>query len=194
MLAACTPASPTTEALNAPTPAAAATATAAAEEFQPSPQSAVVPQDTPLPNEINAPVIESPSIINIEMLDEIYGWAVTEENIIRTNDGGVTWYDVTPASLANAGYLVYPNFLNEATAWVQFPDMNRYPNGGKLYRTTNGGATWDSFNTPFSGGALHFTDEQNGWMLSDLGVGAGSMAVSIFQTGDGGATWNPLIP
>lgn len=189
LVAACTPASPATEVLNAPTLEAASTAAAITEETQPSPQPAIAPQDTPLPNEINAPVIESPSIINIEMLDEVYGWAVTEENIIRTNDGGVTWYDVTPASLADAGYLVYPDFLNETTAWVQFPDMNRYPNGGKLYHTANGGQTWEAFNTPFSGGALHFTDERNGWMLSDLGVGAGSMAVSIFQTGDGGATW-----
>jgi photosystem II stability/assembly factor-like uncharacterized protein len=115
---------------------------------------------------------------------------VTEENIIRTNDGGVTWYDVTPANLADAGYLVYPDFLDADHAWVQFPDMNKYPNGGTLYRTTDGGLTWESFSTPFSGGSINFVDQNNGWMMADLGVGAGSMAVSVFQTSDGGKTWS----
>ncbi|MFN3490868.1 MAG: WD40/YVTN/BNR-like repeat-containing protein, partial [Anaerolineales bacterium] len=30
----------------------------------------------------------------------------------------------------------------------------------------------------------------NGWILADLGIGAGSMAVSVFQTTNGGANWN----
>lgn len=162
---------------------------AVAEEASAESQSAVAPQGTPLPDEINAPLIDTPSIVNIEMLDEVYGWAVTDEHIIRTNDGGVTWYDVTPSSLADAGYLVYPDFFDVNHAWVQFPDMNRYPNGGRLFRTVDGGITWESFNTPFSGGSIHFVDELNGWVMADLGVGAGSMAVSIFQTSDGGRTW-----
>ncbi|MBI2333703.1 MAG: hypothetical protein HYU84_16385 [Chloroflexi bacterium] len=164
-------------------------ATATLEESQATPPPAIASQNTPLPAVAEAPIIESPSIINIEMLDEINGWAVTEENIIRTNDGGVTWYDVTPGSLADAGYLVYPDFFDVNTAWVQFPDMNKYPNGGTLYRTVNGGLTWESFATPFSGGSLHFVDANNGWMMADLGVGAGSMAVSVFQTSNGGKTW-----
>jgi photosystem II stability/assembly factor-like uncharacterized protein len=151
---------------------------------------ALAPQSTALPAVVEAPIIEAPSIINIQMLDEVYGWAVTEENIIRTNDGGVTWYDVTPANLADAGYLVYPDFLDADHAWVQFPDMNKYPNGGTLYRTTDGGLTWESFSTPFSGGSINFVDQNNGWMMADLGVGAGSMAVSVFQTSDGGKTWS----
>lgn len=161
-----------------------------AEESQSVPQSAVAPQETPLPAELEAPILESPSIIDIEMLDEVFGWALTEEHIIRSDDGGVTWYDVTPANLADAGYLVYADFFDADHAWVQFPDMNKYPNGGKLYRTADGGLTWESFATPFSGGVIKFIDESNGWIMADLGVGAGSMAVSIFKTSDGGKSWN----
>jgi photosystem II stability/assembly factor-like uncharacterized protein len=36
---------------------------------------------------------------------------------------------------------------------------------------------------------LSFVDADNGWMLADLGVGAGSNAIAVFQTTDGGATW-----
>ena len=181
LLSACAPASPNVEASKVPE------ATQTMEESQVAPLTVV---ETPLPAVVEAPIIEAPSIVNIEMLDEVYGWAITEEHIIRTNDGGVTWYNVTPGNLADAGYLVYTSFLDADTAWVQFPDMNKYPNGGKLYRTIDGGLTWETFTTPFSGGSLHFVDANNGWMMADLGVGAGSMAVSIFQTSDGGKTWN----
>ena len=181
LLSACAPASPNVEASKVPE------ATQTMEESQVAPLTVV---ETPLPAVVEAPIIEAPSIVNIEMLDEVYGWAITEERIIRTNDGGVTWYNVTPGNLADAGYLVHTSFLDATTAWVQFPDMNKYPNGGKLYRTIDGGLTWETFTTPFSGGSLHFVDANNGWMMADLGVGAGSMAVSIFQTSDGGKTWN----
>lgn len=164
-------------------------ATATLEDTQAVPQSMVAPEETPLPADIDAPLIEAPSIINIEMLDEVYGWALTETQIIRTNDGGVTWHNVTPRDLAEVGF-VYVNFFDMDTAWVQVPDMNQYPNGGKLFHTIDGGITWESSATPFSSGSLHFVDETNGWMMADLGVGAGSMAISIFQTTDSGKTWN----
>jgi photosystem II stability/assembly factor-like uncharacterized protein len=59
-----------------------------------------------------------------------------------------------------------------------------------LYRTTDGGLTWTISSTSFSSGDLSFIDVNNGWMLADLGVGAGSNTVAVFQTTDGGVTWN----
>ena len=164
-------------------------ATPTMEEGTSVPQSTVAPQGTPLPVEIAASVVESPSIISIDMMDEVYGWAVTEDNIIHTNDGGATWYDVTPPGLTEAGYSVFPEFLDVTHAWIQVVDPNNYPNGGTLYRTSDGGLTWAMFATPFSAGDMEFLDANNGWILADLGVGAGSMAVSVFQTNNGGETW-----
>jgi len=192
LVAACAPQTPVTvlpEVILPTATAESATEASALTETEAAPEAALAPQGTPSPAGIDAPIIEGPSIVNIEMLDEVFGWAVTEQKIIRTNDGGVTWYDVTPPGLNEAGYLVFADFLDTDHAWVQFPDMNLYPNGGKFYRTSDGGLTWDQFDTPFSGGSLHFVDESNGWMMADLGVGAGSMAVSIFKTANGGATW-----
>jgi photosystem II stability/assembly factor-like uncharacterized protein len=159
------------------------------DETQNTPEAALAPENTPLPAEINAPIVEAPSIISIEMLDEIYGWAVTETQIVRTNDGGVTWYNVTPAGLVEMGYSVFMDFLDVQHAWIQVPDPNNFPFGGTMYRTSDGGLTWTSSMTPFSGGDISFVDANNGWMMADLGVGAGSMAISVFQTNDGGATW-----
>ncbi|RJP53960.1 MAG: hypothetical protein C4557_03840 [Anaerolineaceae bacterium] len=165
-------------------------ATPTVEEATSATQSVTAPQGTPLPEEIAAPEVNSPSIIFIEMMDEVYGWGVTEENIIRTNDGGATWYNVTPPGLTEVGYSVFPEFLDVTHAWIQVVDPNNYPNGGTLYRTSDGGLNWETFATPFSAGDMEFLDANNGWILADLGVGAGSMAVSVFQTQNGGETWN----
>ena len=146
--------------------------------------------DTPAPPAINAPVVESPALVEIQFLNELDGWGITESQIVRTNDGGVIWYNVTPPDVTTSGQSLGTFILDKEHAWLQIPDFNNFPNNGLLYRTTDGGLTWTVSSTPFSGGDLNFIDANKGWMLADLGVGAGSNAVAVFQTMDGGATWS----
>ena len=54
------------------------------------------PSDTPTPAEIDAPIVEAPALVSINMLNEKDGWGITETQVVRTNDGGVTWFNVTP--------------------------------------------------------------------------------------------------
>jgi photosystem II stability/assembly factor-like uncharacterized protein len=145
--------------------------------------------DTPAPPEINTQLVESPAFVDIRFFNELDGWGVTETYIVRTNDGGITWYNVTPPDLEEIGSTVQTFILDKDHAWVQKPDFNNFPNNGLLYHTADGGLTWSISSTPFSGGDLSFIDADNGWMLADLGVGAGSNAVAVFQTGDSGETW-----
>ena len=145
--------------------------------------------DTPAPLQINAPILESPALVQIHFLNELDGWGVTEAQIIRTNDGGLTWYNVTPPEVIEAGYSVGIFTLNNNQVWIQKPDFDNYPNSGFLYRTSDGGMTWTKFSVPFSGAHVIFLDNSNGWALADLGAGAGSNAVAIYQTTDGGEIW-----
>ena len=180
----------TTESIQTEESAQVPLASPTAEEAFASPQALTTTESTALPSEASAPLIDASDIINIEMIDERNGWGITEEEVVRTDDGGVTWYNVTPPDLTETGYSVFTFFLDENNAWLQIADNNNYPFGGFLYRTNDGGLTWQNFETPFSAGDIEFIDEDNGWILADLGVGAGSMAVSVFQTTNGGATWN----
>ena len=138
---------------------------------------------------INAPLVDSPALTAVQFLDEHNGWGVTETQIVRTDDGGVTWYNVTPPDITKAGSSVKLVVMDNNHVWTQIPDYNNYPNSGTLYRTTDAGLTWTSTTTPFSEGLIHFLDENNGWALATLGVGAGSNAVAVYQTTDGGSTW-----
>jgi len=146
--------------------------------------------DTPSPAGIDAPLIEAPALVEIQFFNELEGWAVTETEIARTNDGGLTWYNVTPPDMTATEYSLEVFFLNKDHAWVQKPDFENFPNSGFLSRTSDGGLTWRTSATPFSGGEIKFLDEDNGWMLANLGAGAGSNAVAIYQTTDGGEKWN----
>jgi photosystem II stability/assembly factor-like uncharacterized protein len=134
-------------------------------------------------------LIEAPALVKIQFFNELEGWALTGTQVARTNDGGLTWYDVTPPDLTATEYSLEVFFLDTTHAWLQKPELNNFPKKGVQYYTSDGGSTWISSSTPFSGGDLSFLDENHGWMLADLGLGAGSHAVAVFQTSDGGATW-----
>lgn len=142
-----------------------------------------------VPVEINAPLIESPALVKIYFLNERDGWGVTETQIVRTNDGGVTWYNVTPPAVTETGYSVNTFVFDNNHIWMQFPDFEHFPNSGFLHRTSDGGISWSMSEVPFSSADIQFIDVNNGWALADLGVGAGSNAVAVYQTDDGGATW-----
>lgn len=140
---------------------------------------------TPLPS--LAPVV-APSIAYVHMLDRQEGWALSEDNVLRTEDGGELWRDVTPLGLSRGfGLSAALTVLDTDHAWLLIP--LEYPASGMLYRTTDGGRNWTSVPVPFSGGDLEFLDPRQGWILADLGAGAGSQAVAIFRTTDGGLTW-----
>jgi photosystem II stability/assembly factor-like uncharacterized protein len=145
--------------------------------------------DTPAPAAIDAPLVEAPALVELDMLNELDGWGVSDTGIVRTNDGGITWYNVTPPDVAETGYSVNMFFLDTDHAWMQKPDFENFPNAGFLHRTSDGGMTWTNSKVPFSQADIHFINENDGWAMADLGVGAGSNAIAVYQTTNGGKTW-----
>ncbi|MEP7135316.1 MAG: hypothetical protein ABI904_10325 [Chloroflexota bacterium] len=145
--------------------------------------------DTPVPAAINAPLVEAPALLDIHFLNELDGWGVTETQVVRTNDGGITWYNVTPSDVTSAGYNAHNFVLDNEHAWLQITDFATSIETSAVYRTSDGGLTWVKATAPFGGGRLTFLDEKNGWAFGDLGAGAGSEAVAVYQTTDAGETW-----
>jgi len=182
LLSACTtPVAPSTP---APVIEQPATTIAPPTEIPPTP----VP-DTPAPAVINAPLVDAPALMDIHFLNEMDGWGVTDTQIVRTNDGGVTWYNVTPPDVTSAGYNAHNFVLDNEHVWLQITDYATSIDTSAVYRTSDGGLTWLKSTAPFGGGRLTFLDEKNGWAFGDLGAGAGSDAVAVFQTTDAGETW-----
>ena len=172
---------------------------------QPAPQSATVPEtisptealalqteNTPLSPTIAAPIASSFTVTSLCMLNELDGWGIAENAILRTTDGGSTWYNLSPQGVTEFGYGTASTFLNATQAWVMVADASDPAGSGLLYRTEDGGLTWTVYPVPFGSGKMAFADEANGWMMSALGAGAGSMAIAIYRSEDGGATWKQV--
>ncbi|HEX2696506.1 MAG TPA: hypothetical protein VHM28_02285 [Anaerolineales bacterium] len=145
--------------------------------------------EMPAPAGINAPVVSSPALVSIRMIDAQNGWGINDNDVLRTDDGGATWHNLSPQNVSGLGYAARSEFLDAMHGWVIVPD-NSNPFIGTLYITNDGGVTWKPAATPFGDGDLHFLDTKNGWLMASLGAGAGSMGVAVYQSTDGGATWN----
>lgn len=100
--------------------------------------------------------------------------------VMKTIDGGLTW---TP-SLTNNDAMVFVNTDNN----LIFVDNNTFFTSqewtNKIYRTMDGGATWDSIICDSAQQILdfHFESADSGHVLTDMG--------QLFYTNDAGATWN----
>lgn len=151
------------------------------------------PPPTSTPGSGTGQIVANPTINHLYMVDASTGWALTDQYVIRTTDGGVTWYNVKFESVPPGGF-----FPSASKGWV----ISNYgeTNVGSLYRTTNGGISWTRFDVPFNGGTLQFLDDNTGYVLQITGAAMNKQSVVIFKTTDGGATWartynnDPTIP
>ena len=150
---------------------------------------ATPPPVTAAPGLPALPAAASPSIQSLVMLDLNNGWALTDTGVVRTVDGGTTWFNATPPGLNGAP--ASPFFLNAGTAWLAAGTGD--PTTGTLYHTTDGGASWSTTTVPFGGGSLDFIDAMNGWEMVGLSAGMSHEAVAIFRSSDAGVTWSRVF-
>ncbi len=144
---------------------------------------------TATPVILSGAVISPADLATIHMLDAQNGWGISDAKVLRTADGGASWHDVSPKNSTPLGFSANSYFLDQQHAWILIPDPNDMLKG-TLYKSSNGGTSWENVPVAFGGGDIHFLDAQRGWVLASLGAGAGSMGVAIFHTNDGGSTWS----
>ncbi|HSL42482.1 MAG TPA: CARDB domain-containing protein, partial [Anaerolineales bacterium] len=133
---------------------------------------------TPLPPTVEPHVVPSPNIRRLFMIDSLNGWAIGNSYVLRTGDGGSTWYNMT---MPGVSAVLNGFFQDSNRGWVLTPQG--------LYRTVEAGIRWTHYSVPFTGGYIQFLDERNGFVLSGEPSGMQKHAVYLYQTSDGGATW-----
>ena len=137
------------------------------------------PTITPIPNPDT--IVTNPQISKLYMLNSSNGWAVGNGYLLRTTNGGTTWYNVLSVNPTGA------YFLTSTKGWV-IGDYSE-TNVGSLYRTTTGGQNWTRYDVPFNNGYIQFLDDNNGYVLEITGAAMNKQSVILFKTTDGGATW-----
>lgn len=171
-------------------------ATLASTSSGPAVTSVPAPAGTPLPPTTLTrlppalPPVIAPQLVRIEFQDEQDGWGIANNAggmLVRSVDAGSTWLNASPPGIAEIGSSAVLTVLNPDTAWVLVPGVDFF--SGTLYKSIDGGVTWDSSPVPFGGAFMQFLDEKTGRALAERGASAGSEAVEMFQTSDGGASW-----
>ncbi len=127
-------------------------------------------------------------------IGETTGWVVGDwGTLLKTTDGGKTFTQVD-ASVFGRKSLKGVYFVDTHLGWIITYNTPRSEastgdahtlnaaNPGYIYRTTDGGQSWEvQFTTAQALFNLHFIDEQTGWVVGDRR--------SVFVTTDSGETW-----
>ena len=167
------------------------------------------PQASPLPTETQPPlttptaepeptaepafeIVIAPTLTRIEMIDTQNGWGQAEGLILRTEDGGKTWLNVTPENAFGDPAYASAVFPDAQRGWILLVGDEDYSQS-VLYKTADGGINWTWRNMPFGRASINFLDAENGYVLENLGAGAGSNGVAIWTTQNGGDDYNRVF-
>ena len=121
-------------------------------------------------------------ISEVYFFDENLGWATSDSGFLaKTTNGGVTW---------TSQYLDLPSALfPEAFKKIKFlnPDIGWVICGLQLYKTTDGGSSWQNitYQSGYYVNAFTFITIDEGWCSGAYGA--------IFHTTDGGASWQSQV-
>ena len=123
--------------------------------------------------------------LSIYFTDLQNGWAGGYSGfLIHTTDGGQTWINQF-YQISSHIYSLY--FINADTGWAAGGDIASFPNNYPetiIYKTTDGGYTWDLQYYEQYSPILHdiyFFNSNNGYALG---------GAYLFHTTDGGAVWS----
>jgi len=131
-------------------------------------------------------------------LDE--GWALTQDDLSFTQDGGSTWSVITPGGIS-ANNIEDVFFLDSRYGWVaaSVGSSDAARAAISLFSTSDGGRTWlargpipTASLTGISTASIDFIDPQNGWVMVKAATNANFSIGELFRTSDGGVSWTSL--
>lgn len=133
-----------------------------------------------------------PLIQDMQLLNPTEGWVLQDGRLLKTDDNGAHWTDITPPGAAVRAAF----FLNPDEGWSAVLSEQ---GAVSLFHTPDGGQTWQPAGTlpaNFPDGTgritLHFVDRQTGWVAVTRPSSSNFSLGALFHTTDGGQTWEEL--
>ncbi|MBM4067992.1 MAG: hypothetical protein FJ271_03480 [Planctomycetes bacterium] len=134
---------------------------------------------------------EDAALRAVQFVDDKEGWAVGDEGVVwHTIDGGRAWERQASGTRASLRDL---HFVNPFLGWIA--GREELPQGqgsvGVLLFTRDGGLSWQKILANAMPGLnrVRFTDPRTGLVFGD---GSDQFPTGVFQTKDGGKTWEPV--
>jgi photosystem II stability/assembly factor-like uncharacterized protein len=136
------------------------------------------------------------SISYIQMFSSTTGWALTNQAVLHTTDGGTSWKDVVPSQFpGKAEHSSALAALTASTAWVAVVRLGTAD--VQVYHTVDAGQTWRETTIHYTSSmmgivTITFINAQVGWIMAELAINGHSEVVVIFRTTDSGQTWTKV--
>jgi len=128
-------------------------------------------------------------LANKYLLDDQYNYVYSSSKILLTEDSGIHWKVIDDFDSLRLNDLC---FIDDNIGWL-IGYSNEETLTGMIFKTTNGGYTWDTMyvqNTNYSSfSTIQFIDSENGWAA---GKSADSFETNgeLLKTTDGGFNWS----
>ncbi len=154
---------------------------------------------TPTPTAAAVTKPANTPLILIRMLNQANGWALTNNSILKTTDGGLHWHIVK--TLPADSLMPKAAFRDMNYAWVTFKEVASARQGiFTMLRTTDGGANWQTVTiqdpteiSTYDGiDRPPFITTQEGWVTTGQAEGMHHSSMTIFHTTDGGLHWTMI--
>lgn len=135
----------------------------------------------------------------LDVLDAEHAWLLDSRGngittVWRTEDGGRSWSRTVIKTGYDTTVLPYSvDFLDARHGWVLVgPEYGMIKQGGRLFRTRDGGRTWErvsAFNPgdPLAPGRVTFINETLGFLTCN---GASTGPMHLYRSSDSGRTWH----
>jgi photosystem II stability/assembly factor-like uncharacterized protein len=141
----------------------------------------------------------------VKMISDTQGWGIANESILRTENGGRSWSNVTPTEIGTilatipeqglSSFKLQGAFLNTQNAWIAAPGLGKIT----VFQTSNSGLTWQANESvalptpqevyPILIDSFSFLNSQTGWLLMSKGMALGQGFVELYQTQNSGSSW-----
>lgn len=130
---------------------------------------------------------------DVGLVSPTQGWALVDERLLWTDDGGASWRDVTPAQLETA-HLLDALFPDENQGWV----AGLVGEELVVVRTQDGGRSWRASRLPGERGEgeaiplqahLEAVDARTVFLALKLPSGSSFSRGQLYASADGGASW-----
>jgi hypothetical protein len=186
------------------TPLPAAATAAPTDEVQ----ATVVPTASPAPpsTEHTLPRLtpgDGFAFRRVDMFDGLHGWAIAGANgvdhLLRTEDGGGSWLDVSPPSYPATGDTqtarMAAAFPAYRLAWSTYFQPDAAPAAATVWWSDNAGGQWGPGDPISIGGGvgmqvlLAAADESHALYIADVTDSDATDKIAAFRTPDGGVSW-----
>ncbi len=174
----------------------------------------VPPTETPtepVPEPGTTQLLQPVTIQQIHITEGGNGFAVgsamdEQKRLLRTDDGGYSWLDITPFEPTAADdlfqYDIAVGFFGSDHIWIlPSPVDVSIEDGAVVMYSIDGGSTFQLSNPldltglveSFYIGQIYFVDESHGWLLAHVGAGMNHDYLALYRTSDGGVNWQRIL-